>query len=137
MIFEREEDLKRELRAIETFVNVFGGSFQKLDPFDIDFKIFDKEGKLIAYVEVKGRIRTMYDAYPLPLSVSKLHKLHSKRLNPTVIWACEDGIIYGRLSKLEGELKWGGRAPREGAVNDEEPMVYFDKQKSLKYVRYN
>ena len=136
MIFEKEEDLKRELRAIETFVNVFGGSFQKLDPFDIDFKIFDKEGKLIAYVEVKGRIRTMYDAYPLPLSVSKLHKLHSKRLNPTVIWACEDGIIYGRLSKLEGDLKWGGRVPREGAVNDEEPMVYFNKQKSLKYVRY-
>ena len=137
MIFEKEEDLKRELRAIETFVNVFGGSFQKLDPFDIDFKIFDKEGKLIAYVEVKGRIRTMYDAYPLPLSVSKLHKLHSKRLNPTVIWACEDGIIYGRLSKLEGDLKWGGRIPREGAVNDEEPMVYFNKQKSLKYVRYS
>jgi hypothetical protein len=136
VIFEKEEDLKRELRAIETFVNVFGGSFQKLDPFDIDFKIFDKEGKLIAYVEVKGRIRTMYDAYPLPLSVSKLHKLHSKRLNPTVIWACEDGIIYGRLSKLEGDLKWGGRTPREGAANDEEPMVYFNKQKSLKYVRY-
>jgi hypothetical protein len=137
MIFEREEDLKRERRAIETFVSVFGGSFQKLDPFDIDFKVFDKDGKLIAYVEVKGRIKTLYDAYPLPLSVSKLHKIHSKRLNPTVIWACEDGIIYGRISKLEGDLKWGGRAPREGAVNDEEPMVYFDKQKNLKYVRYN
>ena len=136
MIFEREEDLKRERRAIETFVSVFGGSFQKLDPFDIDFKVFDKDGQLIAYVEVKGRIKTLYDAYPLPLSVSKLHKLHSKRLNPTVIWACEDGIIYGRISKLEGDLKWGGRAPREGAVNDEEPMVYFDKQKNLKYVRY-
>lgn len=136
MIFEREEDLKRERRAIETFVSIFGGSFQKLDPFDIDFKVFDKEGNLIAYVEVKGRIKTLYDAYPLPLSVSKLHKLHSKRLNPTVIWACEDGIIYGRISKLEGDLKWGGRAPREGAVNDEEPMVYFDKQKNLKYVRY-
>lgn len=136
MIFEREEDLKRERRAIETFVSVFGGSFQKLDPFDIDFKVFDKDGQLIAYVEVKGRIKTLYDAYPLPLSVSKLHKLHSKRLNPTVIWACEDGIIYGRISKLEGDLKWGGRTPREGAVNDEEPMVYFDKQKNLKYVRY-
>ena len=137
MIFEREEDLKRERRAIETFVSVFGGSFQKLDPFDIDFKVFDKDGKLIAYVEVKGRIKTLHDAYPLPLSVSKLHKIHSKRLNPTVIWACEDGIIYGRISKLEGDLKWGGRAPREGAVNDEEPMVYFDKQKNLKYVRYS
>tara|TARA_R110000868_G_scaffold289492_2_gene549602 strand:- start:326 stop:739 length:414 start_codon:yes stop_codon:yes gene_type:complete len=137
VIFEREEDLKRERRAIETFVSIFEGSFQKLDPFDIDFKVFDKEGKLIAYVEVKGRIKTLYDAYPLPLSVSKLHKIHSKRLNPTVIWACEDGIIYGRISKLEGELKWGGRAPREGATNDEEPMVYFDKQKNLKYVRYS
>ena len=58
VIFEREEDLKRERRAIETFVSIFDGSFQKLDPFDIDFKVFDKEGKLIAYVEVKGRIKT-------------------------------------------------------------------------------
>ena len=30
-IFEVEEDLKREQVAIKKFVDIFGGSFQKLD----------------------------------------------------------------------------------------------------------
>jgi hypothetical protein len=36
MISETEQDLLREKKAIETFVKTFGGSYQKLDPFDID-----------------------------------------------------------------------------------------------------
>ena len=136
MTFETEQDLIREKKAIETFVNIFGGSFKKLDPNDIDYKVFDKEGNLIAYAEVKGRIRTMRGAYPLPVAARKLVKLVDKRLTPVVIWACEDGIIYGKVNKLKGEIKWGGRAPRENSVNDAELMVYYDKQKDLKYVRY-
>jgi len=137
MIFEREEDLLREKKAIETFVKTFGGSYQKLDPFDIDYKIFDENKKVIGYAEVKGRIRTMRDAYPLPISAHKVIKLIDKRLNPVIIWACEDGIIYGRPERLTGQIKQGGRPPREGAVNDVELMVYYDKQKALKYVRYS
>lgn len=137
MIFEKEEDLIREKKAIETFVKTFGGSYQKLDPFDIDYKIFDENKKIIAYAEVKGRIRIMRDAYPLPISAHKIIKLIDKRLNPVIIWACEDGIIYGRPEKLIGLVKQGGRPPREGAVNDIELMVYYDKQKSFKYVRYS
>lgn len=136
MIFETEQDLKREHKAITTFVNTFGGSFQKLDPHDIDYKVFDKEGKLIAYAEVKGRIRTMYDAYPLPIAARKVLKLSDKRLTPVVIWSCEDGIIYGRVEKLKGEIKWGGRTPRDDSFNDLELMIFYDKQKSLKYVRF-
>jgi hypothetical protein len=34
---------------------MFGGSFKKLDPQDIDYKVFDKEGNLIAYVEGQGK----------------------------------------------------------------------------------
>jgi hypothetical protein len=136
MTFETEQDLIREKKAIETFVNIFGGSFKKLDPNDIDYKVFDKEGNLIAYAEVKGRIRTMRGAYPLPVAAKKIVKLVDKRLTPVVIWACEDGIIYGKVNKLKGEIKWGGRAPRENSVNDAELIVYYDKQKDLKYVRY-
>ena len=136
MTFETEQDLIREKKAIETFVNIFGGSFKKLDPNDIDYKVFDKEGNLIAYAEVKGRIRTMRGAYPLPVAAKKIVKLVDKRLTPVVIWACEDGIIYGKANKLKGEIKWGGRAPRENSVNDAELIVYYDKQKDLKYVRY-
>lgn len=136
MTFETEQDLIREKKAIQTFVNMFGGSFQKLDPHDIDYKVFDKNGKLIAYVEVKGRIRTIYNSYPLPVAARKLVKLTDKRLTPVVIWACEDGIIYGKVDKLKGDIRWGGRAPRDNSFNDAELMVYYEKQKELKYVRY-
>lgn len=136
MISETEADLLREKKAIETFVKTFGGSYQKLDPFDIDYKIFDENKKVIGYAEVKGRIRTMRDAYPLPISARKIIKLIDKRLNPLIIWACEDGIIYGRPEKLVGQVKQGGRPPRDGAVSDVELMVYYDKQKSLKYIRF-
>lgn len=136
MTFETETDLIREKKAIELFVSIFGGSYKKLDPNDIDYKVFDKDKNLIAYAEVKGRIRTMKTAYPLPLSAKKLVKLIDKRLAPVLIWACDDGIIYGRANKLHGEIKWGGRPHRDGSFNDAEMMVYYDKQKELKYVRY-
>lgn len=136
MIFETETDLLREKKAIELFVSIFGGSFQKLDPNDIDFKVFDKDKNLISYVEVKGRVRSIRDAYPLPISAKKLVKLIDKRLSPVIIWACDDGIIYGKANNLYGDIKRGGRSPRVGSVNDEELMVYYDKQKELKYVRY-
>jgi hypothetical protein len=136
MTFETEVDLVREKKAIETFVNIFGGSFLKLDPNDIDYKVFDKNKNLIAYAEVKGRIRMMRTAYPLPISAKKLVKLIDKRITPVLIWACDDGIIYGKANKLIGEIKWGGRPPRDGSLNDNELMVYYDKQKELKYVRY-
>jgi len=136
MTFETEVDLIREKKAIELFVSIFGGSFKKLDPHDIDYKVFDKDKNLIAYAEVKGRIRTMHNAYPLPLSARKLVKLIDKRITPVLIWACEDGIIYGKANKLQGEIKWGGRPPRENSFSDAEMMVYYDKQKELKYIRY-
>lgn len=136
-IFETEQDRIRETKAIETFVSVFNGSYQKLDPFDIDFKVFDKDKNLIAYAEVKGRIRPIRDAYPLPLSAEKLIKLLNKRITPVIIWSCEDGIIYAQADKLIGTIKWGGRKPRAGSFNDSEMMVYYDKQKDFKYVRFS
>jgi hypothetical protein len=134
-IFETEDDLKREKKAIETFVNTFGGSYKKLDPLDIDYKVFDKDQNIIAYAEVKGRIRNIRNAYPLPISVKKLTKLMDKRLNPVIIWACDDGIIYGKVNELVGMIKVGGRSDRDG-FNDVEIMAYYDKQKAFKYVRF-
>jgi len=136
MTFETDQDLKREHKAITTFVNTFGGSFQKLDPYDIDYKVFDKNGNLIAYVEIKGIIKSMYNAYPLPVSARKIVKLADKRLNPVIIWSCEDGIIYSKIDKLKGEIKWGGRPPRDNSFNDNELMIYYEKQKALKYIRF-
>jgi len=136
MIPETDKDKARELKAITTFVNSFGGSFEKLDYFDIDFKVFDKDGKFIAYAEVKGRLRNLEEAYPLPVAVRKLVKLADKKKVPVIIWACEDGIIYGKANLIHGEIKWGGRTPRQWALSDLEFMAYFQKQEELKTIKF-
>ena len=123
---ETEEDLRKQKKAIEVFVNTFGGTYQKLDALDVDYKIFDKNKNLIAYAEISGRVRTIRDAYPLPVSAKKLVKLIDKRLAPVIIWSCEDGIIYGKADKLVGDIKFDG----------DEMMVYYDKQRSFKYIRF-
>ena len=136
MIFETDQDLKREHKAITTFVNTFGGSFKKLDPSDVDYKIFDSKGTLIAYAEVKARVRLMYNAYPLPINAKKIVKLVEKRLSPVVIWSCEDGIIYGKVNKLKGDIMWGNKSPHIDSCDSSELIALYDKQKELKYVRF-
>jgi hypothetical protein len=136
MRFENKSDLTREKKAIEKFVGIFGGSYKKLGPNDIDYRVFDSSNNLIAYVEVKGRLRALKDAYPLPVAARKIVKLCDKRLNPVMIWACEDGIIYAKVSEIQGSVRWGGRKPRENSFNDEELMIYYEQQKGFKYVRF-
>tara|TARA_R110002012_G_scaffold314915_1_gene528074 strand:- start:1201 stop:1614 length:414 start_codon:yes stop_codon:yes gene_type:complete len=137
MRFENYQDLKREEKAVEFFVNLFEGSFEKLDENDVDFKIYDKEKKLIAFAEIKGRKKEIINAYPLPVSIRKLIKLADKKINPVIIWCCNDGIIYAKVENLKGILKWGGRIPREGAANDQELMAYFYKKEQFKTYKFN
>ena len=123
----------KKKKAIDTFVSIFGGSYQNLGPSDIDYKIFDKNGELIAYAEVVVRVRTIYNAYPIPVEAKRLVKLIDKRLSPVLIWACEDGIIYGKADKLKGVIKF---TEQENSSVNSELIVYYDKVKELKYVRF-
>ena len=70
------------------------------------------------------------------MAARKVVKLCDKRLNPVIIWACDDGLIYGKPTHLTGDVRWGGRKPRDGAYNDEEIMIYYDKQKEFRYIKY-
>lgn len=137
-MYQHNDQLNREKRAIDTFVSLFDGSYQKLDPNDIDYKVFDKDKNLIAYAEVGHRNRTLRDAYPLFISAKKMVKLTDKRLMPVVIWACEDGIIYAKVKHLVGEVRWGQSAffEQTSPLLDDELIMYFEKQKGLKYIRY-
>ena len=135
MRFERPEDLDRELRAILSFVSRFDGSFKKLGENDIDYLVYKNDNPL-CYVEVKGRKRSVSNSYPLPLAARKAVKLSDKRLNPVVLWSCDDGIIYGEIRKLYGNFEWGGRKPRDGSVNDGELMIYYSPQEELKCIKY-
>lgn len=122
----QSEELRREKRAIDLFVSLFNGSYQKLDPNDIDYKVFDQDKNLIAYAEVVSVFRVMRESYPLPIDAKKLIKLADKRLNPVVIWSCEDGIIYCKTNKLDGSIKW----------EDDDFTVYAEKVRSMKYIRF-
>jgi hypothetical protein len=119
----------REQKAITTFVNTFGGSFKKLDPQDVDYKVFDKQGNIIAYAEVNSIIKTMRNAYPLSAPAKKIVKLIDKRLPPVVIWYCEDGIIYGKANKLRGEIIYDNSSSLE-------LIIYYERQKEFKYIRF-
>lgn len=125
MTFDTPEELRREKKAIELFVSMFSGSYQKLDPHDVDYKVFDKDNKLIAYAEVVSRVRTMVNAYPLPVPAKKLVKLFDKRIPPVIIWSCDDGIIYAKANELRGEV-----------IFDSELIVYYKKNKEFKYIRF-
>jgi hypothetical protein len=127
----------KKKKAIDIFVSLFGGSYKKLDPNDIDYKVFDKDNKLIAYAEVVVVVKTIYNAYPLSVEAKKLVKLIDKRLAPVVIWACEDGIIYGKANKLKGEIKFDSKSEQDNSFYNSELMVYYEKAKELKYVRFS
>jgi hypothetical protein len=135
MIFEKQEDLDREKKAIDLFSKTFGWGYEKLGLTDVDFKL-TKNGALFAYAEVKGRLTPIKDAFPLPIAVRKLVKLMDKRIHGIIIWACNDGIIYADAKKITGGISWGGRAKREGSVNDNEFMAYFENAPAFKYIKY-
>jgi hypothetical protein len=111
------------------FCKKFIAKWSKLEKFDIDYKV-TRDGR-VCYVEVKGRNRTMSDAYPLPLAARKMVKLVDKGEQSIIIWDCLDGLIYGNTSHIFSKGKMGGRKPREGSSNDKEYMLYFDEQDGL------
>lgn len=138
MRFENDDHRQREQRAITKFCSLFDLTFRKLGENDIDFQIFKSE-RLVGFVEVKGRHRIIADAYPLPIAIRKLNKLQGElapREDPVIVWACHDGIIYGKVRNITGTVRYGGRKVRDGASNDQELMAYFNPQEDLHHERY-
>jgi len=129
VIFETNKDIEREDNAIALFCNKFSSKWEKLDKFDIDYKV-TRNGR-VCYVEVKGRNRNIKDAYPLPVAARKMVKLVDKGEQSIIIWDCLDGLIYGNTSHIFSKGKMGGRKPRVGSSNDKEYMLYFDEQDGL------
>ena len=132
---ERQSDRDRELKAMELWSQ---GNYEyyKLDPNDIDFKVRSKRTDVTAFIEVKGRNRTVDKAFPLPIAARKLVKLDDSRKqdkNATrafIIWACTDGIIWCDLDELNGVARMGGRPQRPDTANDWEVMVYYNRNQA-------
>lgn len=135
MTTSSKEDKLREKLAIDTYVSLFGGTYTKLGPSDIDYKVFDKDGELIGYVEVVPRIKSISTSYPLPIEAERLVRLINKRLEPTIVWSCEDGIVYAKVNKIVGMILKPSKVTYKQHAPDQ-MMVYYEKQKEIKYVRY-
>jgi len=133
--FENKTDLERENKAADFLCKIFGFNYKKLGINDIDFAIYDGD-RFVFFLEVKGRIKTISEAYPLPLAVRKLTKLQDTKKQSVILWACKDGIIFSRTEKLNGNIRIGGRKPRLGSANDIEFMAYFDKRDNIKELKY-
>jgi hypothetical protein len=128
--------ISSEDKAINAFVNIFSGSYVKLVQPDTKYKVLDKDKNIIAYADVAKRNRTISTAYPLIVKASTLVKLVDKRLNPVIIWACDDGIIYGKIKDLVCEMKWGSELPQATKPEYGELICFFEKQKQFKYIKY-
>ena len=135
-MISNEEIQKKKHKAIETFISTFGGSYQPQVKGDVDYKIF-KDGELIAYMEITIRNKTIATAYPLIVPAARIVKLADKRLNPVLMWACDDGVIYARLKDVEAQIKWGSLLPHLDLAEHGELMCYYAKQKHFKYIKYS
>ena len=123
--------MTQKLKAVTNFAERFEGSFKKLGPGDVDYRIYSQEGELISFVIVIPTKKKVTECYPLSISLNKLSQLSMKRLNPVIIWACEDGIMYGKIKDIYGTVSWMGTTEL-----DSELVVQYPKQKTFKYARY-
>lgn len=122
---------EKETAAINLFVGKFKGSHSKVTHSGAEYKIFDQSGKHIAYAIVANGDLTIQSSYPLSVPAKAIVKLVDKRMPCVCIWACSDGIVYGHLDKISGIIKWGELSPHFSEL-----ISYFEKQPSLKYVKF-
>lgn len=124
----------KESKAIDTFVKVFKGSHARVNQSSLQYKILDSDKTPIAYAHVAVCNKVISNAYPLMITANDISSVVSKRLNPIIIWACDDGIIYGKIKEIYGEIKWGRVLPH---LLHSELICFYEKQKYFKYIKYS
>lgn len=125
-MFEQDQDINKEKKAIELYLRRLGGTYRKLGIDDVDFRIQGETGAVVGYAEVKVLDTEMKDSFPLLVEARKIIKLRDKRLHAVMIWSCIDGIYYLPIEGLVGRALWS---------EEEELMLSFDNKKLFKYVR--
>ena len=125
-MFEQDQDINQEKKAVELYLRRIGGSYKKLSPDDVDFRIIGENKSTIGYAEVSVLDTEMKDSFPLMVHARKIIKLRDKRLHAVMIWSCIDGIYYLPIEGLVGRATWS---------DEGELMLSFDNKKLFKYVR--
>ena len=125
-MFEQDQDISKEKKAVELYLRRIGGSYKKLSPDDVDFRIIGENKSTIGYAEVNVLDTEMKDSFPLMVQARKIIKLRDKRLHAVMIWSCIDGIYYLPIEGLVGRATWS---------DEGELMLSFDNKKLFKYVK--
>ena len=125
-MFEQDQDINQEKKAVELYLRRIGGGYKKLSPGDVDFRIMGENKSTIGYAEVSVLDTEMKDSFPLMVQARKIIKLRDKRLHAVMIWSCIDGIYYLPIEGLVGRATWS---------DEGELMLSFDNKKLFKYVR--
>ena len=125
-MFEQDQDISKEKKAVELYLRRIGGSYKKLSPDDVDFRIIGENKSTIGYAEVSVLDTEMKDSFPLMVQARKIIKLRDKRVHAVMIWSCIDGIYYLPIEGLVGRATWS---------DEGELMLSFDNKKLFKYVR--
>ena len=125
-MFEQDQDINKEKKAVELYLRRIGGSYKKLSPDDVDFRIIGENKSTIGYAEVSVLDTEMKDSFPLMVQARKIIKLRDKRLHAVMIWSCIDGIYHLPIEGLVGRATWS---------DEGELMLSFDNKKLFKYVR--
>lgn len=125
-MFEQDQDINKEKKAVELYLRRIGGSYKKLSPDDVDFRIIGENKSTIGYAEISVLDTEMKDSFPLTVQARKIIKLRDKRLHAVMIWSCIDGIYYLPIEGLVGRATWS---------DEGELMLSFDNKKLFKYVR--
>ena len=125
-MFEQDQDISKEKKAVELYLRRIGGSHKKLSPDDVDFRIIGENKSTIGYAEVSVLDTEMKDSFPLMVKARKIIKLRDKRLHAVMIWSCIDGIYYLPIEGLVGRASWS---------DEGELMLSFDNKKLFKYVK--
>jgi|TARA_R110000787_G_scaffold252731_1_gene358175 hypothetical protein len=125
-MFELDQDLKKEKAAVKLYLRRTSGTYKKLSPSDVDFRLFGENKSVIGYAEVKVLETEMKNSFPLTADARKIIKLRDKRLSAVMIWSCIDGILYLPVEQLEGDSNWSDSG---------ELILSFKNKKIFKYVR--
>ena len=125
-MFEQDQDISKEKKAMDLYLRRLGGSYKKLGKDDVDFRIHGETGEVVSYAEVKVLDTEMKDSFPLMVEARKIIKLRDKRLHAVIIWSCIDGIFYLSIEGLVGKATWS---------DEGELMLSYDNKKIFKYVR--
>ena len=128
-IYETDEDLKKEKSLSDMISKSWRCELQKLQPRDPFDYAAVRDGKVVAFVEMKNRTNEYgrYDTYMI--SMTKL--MHAKNIKeatdiPSILavkWT--DSVGWVKLNNITTHVTMGGRFDRNDP-QDVEPVCHID-----------